>query len=111
MREDLEVPEDLPNHPEKIDVDRDRGLTVVFGDGHECFFANEALRSQCPCAECRGLRDNGDVAWPRPGGPIVVRVEAAELVGLWGITFAWSDGHGTGIYPFASLREWCEAVS
>ena len=32
----------------------------------------------------------------------------AELVGNWGITFAWSDGHGTGIFPFDSLREWCE---
>ena len=32
----------------------------------------------------------------------------AELVGHWGISFAWSDGHGTGIFPFDSLREWCD---
>ena len=29
---------------DKIDVERGRGLTVVFGDGHECFFSNEELR-------------------------------------------------------------------
>ncbi len=111
MSENPRVTDDLPSRADKIDVDRDRGLTIVFGDGRECFFANEDLRMQCPCAECRGLRANGDAAWPRSGAPTVVRVEAAELVGLWGITFAWSDGHGTGIYPFASLRSWCDGNS
>jgi DUF971 family protein len=91
-----------------IDVERERGVTLVFDDGRECFFANEDLRAQCPCATCRGLRDRGDDAWPQPGQPAVVSVLAAELVGNWGISFAWSDGHGTGIYPFDSLREWCE---
>lgn len=100
--------EDLPNRAEKIDVERDRGLTIVFGDGQECFFANRDLRQRCPCATCRGYRDQGEEAWPRPGAPAEARVEAADLVGMWGITFTWNDGHSTGIYPFASLRAWCD---
>ena len=91
---------------EKIDVERDRGLTVVFGDGHECFFPNPALRTGCPCASCRDLRSVGKEAWE--GDAAALTILHAELVGNWGISFAWSDGHGTGIFPFDSLREWCE---
>ena len=92
-----------------MDVERERGLTVVFADGHECFFANDDLRGGCPCATCRDLRSVGQDAWPRPGDDPVVTIVNAELVGAWGISFAWSDGHATGIFPFESLREWCEA--
>jgi DUF971 family protein len=95
---------------DKIDVERERGLTVVFGDGHSCFFANEDLRAGCPCATCRDLRSMDEDAWPRPGGPTEISILNAELVGNWGISFAWSDGHGTGIFPFDSLREWCEVT-
>ncbi|HEX7168288.1 MAG TPA: DUF971 domain-containing protein [Acidimicrobiales bacterium] len=91
---------------DKIDVDRERGVTIVFGDGRSCYFPNDELRAACPCAECRGLRDQGIDVWPRPGGPASARIEGAELVGLWGIGIAWNDGHATGIYPWSSLREW-----
>jgi DUF971 family protein len=91
-----------------IDVDRANGLTVVFGDGHSCFFANDELRRNCPCASCRDLRNAGEEAWPRDGAPATIQAVNAELVGNWGISFAWSDGHATGIFPFDSLRSWCE---
>ena len=90
---------------EKVDVERERGLTITFGDGHTCFFANVQLRSGCPCAACRDLRSVGKEAWEGES----ISILNAELVGGWGISFAWSDGHGTGIFPFDSLREWCEA--
>ncbi len=92
----------------KIDVERDRGLTVEFGDGHTCFFANAELRRNCPCATCRDIRSRGEEAWPPPGGSEEIAVINAELVGHWGISFAWSDGHATGIFPFDSLRTWCD---
>jgi DUF971 family protein len=93
---------------EKIDVDRERGVTIVFADGIEHFFANDDLRSNCPCATCRGFRDAGEEAWPRPGAPTTARIEAAELVGAWGISFVWNDTHSSGIFPFESLREWAD---
>ena len=101
----MTAPDD-PIRADKVDVERERGLTVVFGDGHECFFANDELRVGCPCASCRDLRSVGRVAWE--GEPGSITILNAELVGHWGISFAWSDGHGTGIFPFDSLREWCE---
>ena len=90
----------------KIDVERDRGLTLVFDDGFECFFATDDLRLACPCATCRGLRDQGRDVWPAPGAPVPARIEDAQLVGAWGLGILWNDGHSTGIYPFESLREW-----
>jgi DUF971 family protein len=32
----------------------------------------------------------------------------AELVGNWGLTIRWSDGHETGIYAWSILRAWAE---
>ena len=42
--------------------------------------------------------------WP-PRSPIV----DAELVGAWGLSMRWSDGHDTGIYSWAALRDWWDA--
>ena len=103
----MSAPDD-PIRADKVDVERERGLTVVFGDGHECFFANADLRAGCPCATCRDRRTVGEVAWPREGDDPTITILNAELVGHWGISFAWSDGHGTGIFSFDSLREWCD---
>ena len=36
------------------------------------------------------------------------RVGLTELVGAWGISFTWNDGHATGIYPWDALRRWCD---
>ena len=66
------------------------------------------LRDACPCATCRSLRDQGATLWPRPGSPLPLRIENAELHGAWGLAVTWNDGHSTGIFPFESLRRWRE---
>ena len=92
-----------------VDVDRAAGVTLAWEDGLAGTFALEELRRACPCATCRGRRDRGLAAWPLPGAPETITVTDAELVGAWGMSFTWSDGHGTGIYPWDSLRRWLEA--
>jgi DUF971 family protein len=91
-----------------VDVDRTRGVTVTFDDGAVCRYDLVELRQNCPCATCRNLRDRSEDAWPRPGSPQPLAVLDAELVGAWGISFTWNDGHATGIYPWDALRQWCE---
>ena len=98
-----------PSSVEKIDIERDRGITLVFGDGLECFYGTDELRAACPCATCRGWREQGQDAWPREGSPVPARIEDAQLVGAWGLGILWNDGHSTGIYPFDSMREWALA--
>jgi len=93
--------------PTLIDVAQDRGVTVTWGDGHVSCFALEGLRVWCPCAQCRDLRQAGEVAWPRPGSPATLRIDGAEKVGNWGLNLEWNDGHGTGIYTWDVLRSWC----
>lgn len=90
-----------------VEVDRAHGVTVTFDDAVVCTFTLPELRTWCPCATCRGQRDQGLVPWPPAARPdATVTVAAAELVGAWGISFEWSDGHGTGIYPWERLRAW-----
>ena len=95
--------------PATIDVAKDEAVTVTFVDGTVARFELEVLRMGCPCAACRGLRDQGDVAWPRPNSPTPLRIDDAELHGAWGLTITWNDGHATGIFPFESLRQWHDA--
>jgi prepilin-type processing-associated H-X9-DG protein len=94
--------------PETIDVARDEGVMITYVDGHVARFDLPTLRAACPCALCRRLRDEGEAAWPRPESPTPLRIENAELHGGWGLRIIWNDGHGTGIFPFESLRRWDE---
>jgi DUF971 family protein len=87
-----------------VRVDRATSLTISFDDGVQCYFELPELRQSCPCATCRGIRD--------AGGEVTLidalSITDAELVGAWGISLTWSDGHATGIYPWDALRRWCD---
>ena len=92
-----------------IDIDRTRAMTLTFEDGRSCAFGIEQLRQACPCATCRGWRDRGEASWPRGNQSTELSITDAELVGAWGISLVWSDGHSTGIYSWDALRRWCDA--
>lgn len=91
-----------------VTVDRANGLTVVFGDGAEGRYTLSELRLNCPCAECRGARDQGRDPWPRPSSPLPLAIADAHLHGAWGLGVEWNDGHSTGIYPWEALRRWAD---
>src|SRR5262245_47909547 len=102
---------DLPEEaaPEAVDLDRASGLTVRWADGTVSRFGLVELRVNCPCAECRGRREQGEVIWPRRGAPAALEATGAELVGAWGLSLRWNDGHDTGIYAWGMLRAWADA--
>ena len=95
--------------PADIDVDRTRAVTITFEDGTTSEFPVARLRAMCPCATCRGMRERGVDAWPRPGGSTAIAVVDAQLSGAWGLSIDWSDGHSTGIYAWSTLRRWWDA--
>jgi DUF971 family protein len=96
----------LSAEPVTIDVERERGVTTTWDDGHTSRFSLEELRVNCLCAQCRGLREQGLEAWT-PGASVTpLRIETVKEVGNWGLNFAWSDGHTTGIYTWEILRGW-----
>jgi DUF971 family protein len=100
----MEIPE--APAPAQIELDRANGLTLRWDDGREAAFGLEELRVNCPCAECRGLREQDLPAWPKPASPRPLQAVSAELVGGWGLQITWNDGHATGIYAWSMLRAW-----
>jgi DUF971 family protein len=97
--------------PIDISIDRQHSLTVVYDDGVTASFALGELRRACPCAACKGAREQGrDPYSPRPGtnGPWIID---ADLVGAWGVSIRWDDGHDTGIYSWDTLRRWYDGES
>ena len=93
--------------PLTVEVERERGVSLTWDDGHVSRFGLVELRANCPCAHCRGVRQQGQAAWPVPGAPDPLRIEKAESVGNWGLNLHWNDGHTTGIYTWPTLRSWC----
>jgi DUF971 family protein len=87
-----------------VRVERDRAVIITFEDDHQCRFELAPLRQACPCATCRGIRDAGNSVTLSD----TLAITDAELVGAWGISLTWSDGHSTGIYPWDALRRWCD---
>jgi DUF971 family protein len=85
-------------------------IVVVWGDGHESYYAGAALRKACTCAACKGKRHLfGRATLPtltslKPDAFVPV---AARLVGNYGLQVTWADGHDHGIYALDDLRAAC----
>jgi DUF971 family protein len=93
--------------PTRVDIEPGAAVVVSWGDGHVSRYEIVALRRACPCAQCSELRHQGVAVWPRTGAPEALKAEKAELVGAWGISLFWNDGHETGVYAWDRLRSWC----
>ena len=83
-------------------------LAVKWEDGRENFIPLEQLRRACPCADCKGETDILGNLYKGPTRNLTPK--AFELVkisgvGGYGIQPVWADGHATGIFPFAYLRQ------
>lgn len=96
--------------PDSIDLERDKGLTLRWSDGHESFYPVAYLRKMSPSADMRLLRDemkkNPLTVLPS-GFASASKITAtdAELVGNYAIRIKFSDGHQTGLYTWQYLRE------
>jgi len=95
--------------PARIHADRAAGtLAIDWADGHHTEFGTIALRWLCPCAFCRG--EAGLPGWldSRPTlTPDQTRLVDIQLVGQYALAPTWGDGHHTGYYTFALLRDRC----
>lgn len=100
--------------PTNLKLKKDEKLSIDWSDGTHCAFTIQKLRKFCPCAACKGLREqmgkNRLTVLPPATGTGPVIVEKAEMVGNYAIRLTWSDGHATGIYSFAYLRELASQV-
>lgn len=100
--------------PAKLDLKKDRGLTIEWADGATSYYTIAYLRRMSPSADMRQLRDemqsNPLAVLPSSGTGGPVTAVDAELVGNYALKIRFSDGHETGIYSWTYLREIDPAV-
>jgi DUF971 family protein len=91
--------------PEPLEVRHEKGarrLVLTWSDDHVSTYPIDYLRSWCPCAVCQG--HSGSARYLDRQGQELMLVEP---VGNYALSFAWKDGHDTGIYTFRLLRALC----
>jgi len=98
-----------PTAPIRMHADRAaRTFSIDWGDGHATVYDFTALRWLCPCAYCRG--EAGMPGWLDSAPALTdeqTRMTDVHLVGNYAVSPHWGDGHSTGFYPFALLRDRC----
>ncbi|MDQ3248330.1 MAG: DUF971 domain-containing protein [Chloroflexota bacterium] len=102
----------LLGKPKDIAIDRAAGLLkITWLDAHVSEFSLRWVRANCPCATCREARRSAALdtdVFKLSSGPLPsTQIANAQLVGNYALRLEWSDGHATGIYPFAGLRASC----
>jgi ATP-binding protein involved in chromosome partitioning len=96
--------------PARIEQRGPRALGITWADGAESVLDVRELRLACGCAQCvdewsgAGRLDAASV--PEDVHPLRI-----EGVGRYAIQIEWSDGHGSGIYPFRRLRALGDAAA
>jgi DUF971 family protein len=95
--------------PSSIHADRAAGrLEIGWPDGHVTIYDTTTLRWLCPCAFCRG--EAGMPGWLDSGPTLTseqTRLVDVALVGGYAMAPTWGDGHHTGYYTYALLRDRC----
>ena len=81
-------------------------LGIVWEDGHESYYPGRDLRCACACAHCVDETSGKKILKDETIGPDV-RIVELHPVGNYAISIRWSDGHDTGIYSYAHLRNLC----
>src|SRR5437667_11663418 len=106
--------------PTRLDLKKDEKLQIDWQDGVRSTYSLTLLRSMCPCATCklvREQRDPHDIS-PQPAQkkkPLLtilpgnyagaITVKHAEPVGNYAMKIEWSDGHDSGNDSLQYLRE------
>ncbi len=90
--------------PTSIRQEGPRRLAITWSDGHRSVYDVRAVRLACACAQCVD-EWSGEERLDEGSVPLDVHPLQIRPVGRYAIQIDWSDGHTTGIYPFARLRE------
>lgn len=97
--------------PVRLDLKKDEKLEIEWQDGVLSTYSMSLLRSMCPCAICKEVRNERKNSEKKslltilPGNySSPIHVISAELVGNYALRIEWSDQHGSGIYSFEYLR-------
>ena len=98
--------------PTGVRADRiKRVVTISWSDGKSCDYPFAGLRANCPCVECKGGHEGMgvpfDVDLLHSAQNDDLGLTQIARVGSYALQFSWSDGHDTGLYTWAYLRQAC----
>jgi ATP-binding protein involved in chromosome partitioning len=94
----------VSNRPREVDTKDPQVTNITWDDGTLMRYPNRYLRSMCPCAQCVN-EVTGERMIKLDSIDPTVRITAVAPVGRYALHFQWSDGHGTGLYSFETLRK------
>jgi len=90
--------------PKKADLVTPFLFRIEWKDGAVSDYQARDLRLACPCASCVDEGTGRPLLDPRTVKSDIL-LFGAELVGRYGLSFIWSDGHKTGIFAWPKLRQ------
>lgn len=80
-----------------------KALSIAFDDGATFSLPYKTLRLESPSAEVQGHGSG-----PKPPPPVIsddLGVDKADPVGRYAVRIFFSDGHSSGLFTWAYLRE------
>lgn len=77
-------------------------VRIVWDEGDEDTWTARDLRIRCTCAHCQS-EHTGERLLDPTTVPADLHVTEMSLVGNYGLSIHFSDGHSTGIYRFKEL--------
>lgn len=89
--------------PRKIVEESDRELSIEWSDDKRSVYKAADLRRSCPCAGCIN-EWTGEKMLDTASVPDDLSIDHISIVGRYALNFHFSDGHETGIFSFAYLR-------
>ena len=89
--------------PRQIIEESDNAISVVWSDASETHYTAAELRRVCPCAGCVN-EWTGEKTLDAATIPDDLSFKQISIVGRYALNFHFSDGHDTGIFSFAYLR-------
>lgn len=79
-------------------------LELTWSDGRTDHLPYVYLRAECPCATCKDEWTGERILDPATIAKDI-KLEGMEPVGNYAVRFAWSDGHGSGLYTWDTLHK------
>ena len=93
-----------PPLPKKAELISPFLFHIEWKDGARSDYKARELRLACPCASCIEEGTGRPILDPKTVKDDIL-LFGSELVGRYGLSFFWSDGHKTGIFSWQRLRD------
>lgn len=94
--------------PSEIKIESQTRMIIKWNDSTVATIPLVKLRKFCPCAVCNAEREKQSKSYISLFDSNQIRISKINSIGKYAIGIVWGDGHNTGIYEFAFLKNLSE---